>query len=174
VSALFYVPAAVAVASGILVIAARNAMHGLLSLLALLLAIAAMLFSIGAPLAAALQIIVYAGAIMVLFVFAVMILNPGRAEEERERVSLSAWAWIPPAALAGAMLAITVAALVGMESAPAGAAVGPEQVGIALFRPYVVGVEVASVLLLAGLVAALHFRLQAGAREEAHAGRRAR
>jgi NADH-quinone oxidoreductase subunit J len=75
--------------------------------------------------------------------------------------------------LAGAVLALTVAALARSEAAGAGAAVGPKEVGIALFRPYVVGVEIASILLLAGLVAALQLRLQArdGTREEAHAHR---
>ncbi|MBI2877981.1 MAG: NADH-quinone oxidoreductase subunit J [Candidatus Tectomicrobia bacterium] len=156
---LFYASAIVSVIAGILVITRRNAMHALLYLILLFLAIALMLFTLGAPFVAALQIIVYAGAILVLFVFAVMLLNLGPAQEEREREWLSGGIWILPLILAAILLGLTVYAL----SVPAGPGtdllgkpVGPKEVGLSLFQKYVLGVELASLLLLAGLVSAFH------------------
>ncbi|MGE5810236.1 MAG: NADH-quinone oxidoreductase subunit J, partial [Ignavibacteria bacterium] len=71
----FYVPAVIAIISSILVITRVNAVHALLYLIVSLFSVAVVFFTLGSPFAAALEIIIYAGAIMVLFIFAVMLLN---------------------------------------------------------------------------------------------------
>ena len=158
-TALFYVSAAIAIISAAMVVTRTNAAHALIYLVLLFLATASVFLTQGAPLVAALQIVVYAGAIIVLFVFVVMMLNEGRVTEQRERRWIKGRIWILPLVLAAALLAQFVAALTGPGVGQAGAAVGPKAVGISLFTDYLIGVELASMLLLAALVAAFHFGL---------------
>jgi NADH-quinone oxidoreductase subunit J len=73
----FYLAAAIAIYATVRVITNTNPVHALLSLIVSLLAVAMIFFMLGAPFAGALEVIVYAGAIMVLFVFVVMMLNMG-------------------------------------------------------------------------------------------------
>jgi NADH-quinone oxidoreductase subunit J len=158
VSVLFYISGAVSLIGALMVITRRNAMHALVNLIVTFLAIACSFWTLGAPFAAALQIVVYAGAIMVLFVFAVMILN--LSPEAGARGSLVAW--IVPIALALVLLVEIAVVLIGApgvlrQAQHAQVAVGPAAVGESLFTVYALGVEIASVLLLAGLVAAFHY-----------------
>ena len=74
---VFYISAAIAIVSTFLAISRMNAIHALLNLIVSLLAVAVIFFTLGAPFVAALEVIVYAGAIMVVFVFVVMMLNAG-------------------------------------------------------------------------------------------------
>ena len=74
----FYITAIVAIVSTVLTITRLNAVHALLYLIVSLLAVAVVFYTMGAPLVAALEVIIYAGAIMVLFVFVVMMLNLGK------------------------------------------------------------------------------------------------
>ncbi len=153
---VFYISGAVALAATLMVVTRANAVHAALYLLVSLLAVALVFFSLGAPFVAALEIIVYAGAIMVLFVFVIMMLNLGSAGQ-RERDWLSGRAWIGPGALALVLAAELVYVLAGRAGAPAGGqVVGPQVVARSLFGPYVLAVELASFLLLAGLVGAYH------------------
>lgn len=154
---LFYTAAIVSIVCGVLVISRRNPMHALIYLVLLFLAIALMLFTLGAPFVAALQIIIYAGAILVLFVFSIMMLNLGKLQEEREREWQRGTFWIPPLILALILLGLTIYALRGTGAALHGGPVNPKEVGISLYRTYMLGVELASLLLLAGLVSAFHF-----------------
>lgn len=158
-SALFYVSGAVAVISALVVITRRVAMHALINLIVTFLALACVFWTLGAPFAAVLQIVVYAGAIMVLFVFAVMILNMG-PEQSGGRANLLAW--VVPAVLAGILLVEFVVVLIGGKPAENGGVVGPAAVGESLFTVYALGVEIASVMLLAGLVAAFHYGIIPG------------
>ena len=104
-----------------------------------------------------LEIIVYAGAIMVLFVFVVMMLNLGGSEIEQERQWLKPQVWIGPASLSAIMLVVIVYAILGVnDQGIDGTPIGAKEVGITLFGPYVLAVELASMLLLAGLVVAFH------------------
>jgi NADH-quinone oxidoreductase subunit J len=155
---LFYVSAAVAVIATALVVTRRNAAHALLYLVLSLAAVAGMFYTLGAPLAAALEVIVYAGAIMVLFVFAVMVLALGREGEQQESQWLRPRTWLGPAALAAVLLGELIYVLASGAAAAGGTAavVGPQEVGAAMFGPYALGVELASMLLLAGMVAAYH------------------
>lgn len=157
---LFYASAIVSVIAGVLVITRRNPMHALLYLILLFLASALMLSTLGAPFVAVLQVIIYAGAIMVLFVFVIMLLNLGPVQEEREREWLAGGIWIPPLILAAILLGLTAYALyapAGPGPLLPGRAIGPKEVGLSLFQKYMLGVELASLLLLAGLVSAFHF-----------------
>lgn len=154
---MFYVAAVVAILATVRVITNTNPVHALLSLIVSLLAVAVVFFSLGAPFAGILEIIVYAGAIMVLFVFVVMMLNLGDATVAQERAWLRPKVWILPALLALALFAVLLYTLNGMGTNPAGhTVVDAREVGVSLFGPYLLVVELASFLLLAALVAAYH------------------
>jgi NADH-quinone oxidoreductase subunit J len=157
----FYITAIIAVLATIMVIINTNPVHALLNLIVSLLAVALIFFMVGAPFAAMLEIIVYAGAIMVLFVFVVMMLNLGEATVAQERRWLQPGVWVLPGILSAALLALVIYSLAGRVPAPIGAGdVSAKQVGIALFGPYLLAVELASMLLLAALVAAYHLGRQ--------------
>ncbi len=164
---VFYISAAVAVAATVMTITRLNAVHALLYLIVSLLAVAIAFYTLGAPFAAALEVITYAGAIMVLFVFVVMLLNLGRAAIRTERTWLSPASWTGPSILAAILAALLVYLLGQSGAPPAPAAIGPEQVGMALFGPYMLGAELASMVLLGGLVAAYHLGWRRPRRPEA-------
>ena len=154
---LFYLSAAVAVIATLLAITKLNAVHALLYLIVSLMAVAVVFFCLGAPFVAALEVIIYAGAIMVLFVFVIMMLNLGPHATAQERHWLSPAAWIGPSLLGLILLGELVYILAGAAGPLAGVVVvGPKEVGLALFGPYVLSVELASMLLLSGLVGAYH------------------
>lgn len=158
---VFYTAALIAVLATLRVISHHNPIHALLYLVVSLLAIAAVFFSLGAYFAGALEIIVYAGAIMVLFVFVVMMLNLGDSVQQQEKAWLKPSVWIGPGLLSLTLLVVLMIALsrVTDESVTGeitGTMIDAKQVGISLFGPYVLAVELASMLLLAGLVVAFH------------------
>jgi NADH-quinone oxidoreductase subunit J len=155
---VFYLAAAVAVATTFLVITRLDAVHALLYLIVSLLAVALIFFVLGAPFVAALEVIIYAGAIMVLFLFVIMMLNLGGAITQ-ERQWLKPRMWIGPGLLSAILLTLLVPVVFHGESQLATIApVEPKQVGIVLFGPYLVAVQLAAMLLLAGLVGASHLR----------------
>src|SRR5664280_2213392 len=100
----FFAAGAVAVISTVLAITRLNAVHALLYLIVSLLAVAVAFVAMGAPLVAALEVIIYAGAIMVLFVFVVMMLNLGRRAIESERQLLQGKIWVGPAVLSALLI----------------------------------------------------------------------
>ena len=152
----FYTAAAIAVISTVLVVAGTNPVHALLNLVVSLLAVAGIFFVLGAPFAGALEIIVYAGAILVLFIFVVMMLNMGEAVVQQEKLWLTPRAWLAPALLSAVLLAELVNALMANRHAVGVVQISPQQVGAALYGPYLLAVELASMLLLGALVAAYH------------------
>ncbi len=158
----FYIAALVAIISTVMVIVGLNAVHALLYLIVSLLAVALIFFILGAPFAAALEVIIYAGAIMVLFVFVMMMLNLGEAAVVLERQWLTPGMWVGPAILTAILMAELVYMFIQGGNPDSGAGiVDSKQVGIGLFGPYLLGVELASMLLLAGLVGAYHLGRQA-------------
>lgn len=162
---LFYAASAVALVATVMVITARHAVHALLYFIVSLFAVALVFFLLGAPFVAVLELIVYAGAIMVLFVFVVMLLALGPEAAERERTWLRPGMWLGPSLLA-AVLLVQLVALFAARSHPLdGELVGAREVGLVLVGPYVLGVELASMLLLAGLVGAFHLGRRATAGE---------
>jgi len=153
---LFYIAALVALSATILALTRANAAHALIYLIVSLLAVAVLFFLMGAPFAAALEILIYAGAIMVLFVFVIMMLNLGESGESRERSGLHPRNWIIPGIMAALLFVELLYALDQDPALTSGVAVSPKDVGLRLFGPYVLAVELASMLLLAGLVGAYH------------------
>ncbi len=166
---LFYGAAFVAVAATALTVTRTNAAHALIYLIVSLLAVAVIFFVLGAPFAAALQVVIYAGAIMVFFLFVVMMLNLGPSSRARERLWLRPRIWIGPGLLASLLFLAMVYLIAGSQVTTAGVGVSPKDVGMALFGPYLLTVELASILLLAGLVGAYHLgrRYMRARREEA-------
>lgn len=154
---LFYISAIVAVISTVLVVTRKSAVHALLYLIVSLLSVALIFFSLGAPFVAMLEVLIYAGAIMVLFVFVIMMLNLGGEAAKQESQWLSPGIWRGPAILCVLLAAELIYTFTsGQQGLSAATVVTPKQVGIALLGPYVLGVELASMLLLAGLVGAYH------------------
>lgn len=163
--AAFYYMAAASVASAILAVTRKNPVHSVLWVLALFLHVAGIFLLLGAEFLAAVQTIVYAGAILVFYLFVLMLLDLPD-EEARPRFSAH---W-PLAAAGGLGLAVLVclAQLETVDPAVAGmatageplAAEGPplgslSEVGMALFGPFTLPFEIASLVLLAAIVGAV-------------------
>jgi NADH-quinone oxidoreductase subunit J len=166
---LFYITSAVAIFATVMMITRLNAVHGLLYLILSLLSVGVIFFLLGAYFAAVLEVIIYAGAIMVLFVFVIMMLNLGQKTIEQERAWLQPGIWIGPCLLALILFVEMLVVVVLGGNAGTGHVVNAKQVGIALYGPYLLAVELASILLLAGLVGAYHFgkpMLKTNRREE--------
>lgn len=159
--AAFYVAAVVAVVSTLLAITRLVAVHALLYLIVSFLSVAVVFYTMGAPLVATLEVIIYAGAILVLFLFVVMMLNLGTRDREQERQWLSGAAWLGPAILSAILLAEVIYLIVsGATTGTLSATVGPKEVALALYGPYMIGVELASMLLLGAVVGATHLSKQ--------------
>ncbi|MFZ5722830.1 MAG: NADH-quinone oxidoreductase subunit J [Pseudomonadota bacterium] len=152
----FYTSALVAVLATLGVVTGKNPVHALLCLVVSLLAVAMVFFTVGAPFAAALEMIVYAGAILVLFVFVVMMLNLGAETERQERAWLAPGIWWYPAVLCAVLLAQWLLVLPIAPETLDGKVIGAKAVGVALYGPYLLIVELVSMLLLAAMVAAWH------------------
>jgi NADH-quinone oxidoreductase subunit J len=157
---------AIAVAATALVFLQREAVHALLYLIVSLFALAVSMLALGAAFVAALEVIVYAGAIMVLFVFVVMMIGSRSAP-----VGLKAW--IGPALLAAALLALLLYALLGgqagggLQVLTATGEISPKKVGAALLGPYGLASEIAAFLLLSGLVGAFRIGSRTAAEKTA-------
>lgn len=155
--AAFYVAAVIAVITTLLVITRKNAVQALLYLAISLIAVAVIFYDLGAPFIAALEVIVYAGSIIVLFIFVVMMLNLGPRATQAEAQLLQPRMWIGPAILAVVLLGELIYLLtVGTTGASAAHFISPKEVGLALYGPYLIGVELSSMLLMAALVGAYH------------------
>ncbi|MFI5268788.1 MAG: NADH-quinone oxidoreductase subunit J [Chloroflexota bacterium] len=153
---LFGFAAIIAIVATVLAISRSIVMHALLYLIVSLLATAVAIFALGAEFLAALEVIIYAGAIMVLFVFVTMMLNLGDAAQRQEQAWQPGRGWIGPGILAGLLFGefIWIVAEGGLGSHVY--RIAPKAVGTLLMSDYVAGVELASMLLLAGIVAAYH------------------
>lgn len=155
---LFYIAAAVSVLATLRVVTHLHAVHALLYLVISLMALAVIFFLLGAPFAAALEIIIYAGAIMVLFIFVVMLLNQGPLTVQQEQRWLSPGMWVGPSVLALVLLGEVSYIILSGDRVPVDTVyITPKEVGVSLYGPYVIGLELASMLLLPGLIGAYHF-----------------
>lgn len=151
--AVFYVAAVVAVATGVIAVAHRNPVVNVMSLVVTFFCVAVCYALLAAPFLAAAQILVYAGAILVLFLFVVMLLNtplPG-TDQPRNLQRIFGLAAAVLVGLGGAALAL-VAAPGASGPAAEGTAVA---VGRLLVGPHLFAFELVSVLLLAALVGAM-------------------
>lgn len=156
---LFWPLAALLIAGGLATISLRNAVHASLALVGTLLTLALLFVTLSAHFLAAVQVIVYAGAIMVLFLFVIMMLNAAHPENEPDPI-----AWVRPVALAGgSVLAVSLVVsalsfraplpLPAAESALRGGAPGP--IGEVLFTRFLLPFEAVSILLLVAVVGAV-------------------
>jgi NADH-quinone oxidoreductase subunit J len=163
----FYLAGTIAVAATAIAITQRHAVHALIYLILSLLAIAVDFYLLGAPFLAALELIIYAGAIMVLFLFVVMMLNIGERATEVEVSWLTTKVWIAPALLAAVLLGELTYVVRGTNGlAAAGRAISAKEIGVSLFGAYAIGVELSSLLLTAGLVGAYHLGRRIVRKEE--------
>lgn len=157
----FYIASAVAILSTIMVITRFNLIHALLYLVVSFLAVAVVFFTLGAPFMAALEVIVYAGAIVVLIIFVIMMLNLTHEDVQREKDWLKPSLWVGPAILSAVLLAELVYIVTAVEApATATVAVPAKAVGLALYGPYILGVQLCGILLMAGIVGAYHLGRQ--------------
>ncbi|PYM38986.1 MAG: NADH-quinone oxidoreductase subunit J [Candidatus Rokuibacteriota bacterium] len=154
--AAFFVVAAMAVVSALGLVLRRNAIHGALFLIVNLGSIAVLYQTLGAEFLAWAQVIVYAGAIMVLFVFAIMVLIPGKEETGPDPRR----PWRLLALPAGALLFVQLIFVVGRDRGGGGTGISPAGGGVEaiaglLFTRYLFPFELTSVLLLAAMVGVL-------------------
>jgi NADH-quinone oxidoreductase subunit J len=153
----FYVFAVLAVAFSLLVVLKRNPVASAISLVMVFFCFAGIYAALSAHLVAVLQVLVYAGAIMVLFIFVMMMLNLGERSINTERKWFAPGMWKGPAVLAAILIAEVAYLLARSSKVDTGVTVvGPKEVGMALFGPYLIGVQLVAILLLAGMVGAFH------------------
>jgi len=159
----FYGLAAAAIISGLLVITRRNAVHSALALIVTLLSVAGLYLMLYAPFVAGVQIIVYAGGIMVLFLFVIMLVNIERASKERQFNRM----WPVGLVASCALLALFMSAFTKGKSLfpdrplqlPEG--INTQQIAAALYGEagkmgaYTFAFEIASLLLLVAILGAV-------------------
>ncbi|QHS58877.1 NADH-quinone oxidoreductase subunit J [Chitinophaga agri] len=154
---LFYISSGVAVVSTIMVITRYHPIHALIYLVVSFLAISMVFLSLGAPFAAALEVIIYAGAIMVLFIFVVMMLNLGRETAQQEKQWLRPAVWIGPGILTLVLLMeMAILLLQQSQQEVATAVVTPREIAVSLYGEYMIAVELIGFLLTTGIVGAAH------------------
>jgi NADH-quinone oxidoreductase subunit J len=156
-STLFYISSIVAIASTIMVITRYHPVHALLYLAVSFLAVGMIFLSLGAPFVAALEVIVYAGAIIVLFIFVVMMLNLGHETAQQEKEWLKPKVWVVPSILVVILLAEMIVLLfTDRKDIMQVSVVDPRKVALSLYGEYVIAVELTGFLLMAGIVGAAH------------------
>ena len=151
---LFYILAVVAVVATLLAITEKHPVHAIIYLVTSFFSLAVIFFLLAAPLVAMFEIIIYAGAVMVLFMFVIMMLDLGRPEEAR-RPALRRW--LLPLLLGGVILVSLWVLAAGYFGAPAAVnAVTVREFSVTLFRSYGVAVEIISMQLLFAVVGAFY------------------
>ncbi|MCM2359193.1 MAG: NADH-quinone oxidoreductase subunit J [Geobacteraceae bacterium] len=151
---IFYILAAVTVIATLFAITEKHAVHAIVYLVTSFFALAVIFFLLGAPLVAVFEVIIYAGAIMVLFLFVIMMLDLGHPEKAIRPGGRDWW----PALL---LCSVTMGAALALFAAhppvvPAGASFGIRDFAATLFQKYGIAVEVISMQLLFALVGALY------------------
>ncbi len=163
---MFYLLAGLAVAGSVGVVTLRSPVHAAISLLATFLVVAGLFVLRHAEFLAAVQALVYAGGIMVLFLFVIMLVNVKKLKPETAFLSGKAPVAVAAGVLIGGLLALglLLGVLAGGEADPAalravdGEAMGnTEAVGWVLYRTYLVPFEIVSVVLLVAMIGAIIF-----------------
>ena len=153
-SLIFYLLATLLVIASLMVVFLRNVVHCAMALVTALLLISVLFVTLHAPMLGVLQVMVYAGAIMVLFLFVIMFLNPAALEQQRGL-------WWGFGTILGLMLAGALVPLVATNDLPADPVAAtelfgsPEMLAKSLFNDYVLPFEIASVLLLVAIIGAV-------------------
>jgi NADH-quinone oxidoreductase subunit J len=169
--AIFLLFAALALLSAVVVVTHRNPVYSTMSLVVTLVSLAALFVLLGAPFIAALQVLIYTGAILVLFLFVVMLLNIGREEIGTGRVGQKVAAVVGALVFLGMVALLTWRAFGRMDSGP----LTPDLVSLsglaaALFNDYLLTFELVGLLLLVAVIAATVVARKPTAREQADRG----
>jgi NADH-quinone oxidoreductase subunit J len=167
---VFVITGLISIACAIAMLTSTNAVHSALFLVLNFSAVAVLYLLLQAPFLAMIQITVYAGAIMVLFLFVIMLLGAEKGHEERDAIR-----WQRPLALVLGILLFAEAAYVffarGTSAAPAvtsGTELGgPTAIARALFTDYLLPFEITSVLLLVALIGAVVLTFKSRAKDRA-------
>src|ERR1700754_3607736 len=162
---LFILFGAMAIGCALAVVAQRNPLYSAISLIGVFISLACLYVTLAAPFIAAVQVIVYAGAIMVLVVFVIMLLNVEEEEHRRPRLRFL----VPAAvALAGVLIAEVAFILVTVQTSPVVPGSSTSDVGLtqsigsALFTQYLLPFEITSILLLMAIVGAMTLARRGG------------
>lgn len=162
---LFILFGAMAIGCALGVVAQRNPLYSAISLIGVFISLACLYVMLAAPFIAAVQVIVYAGAIMVLVVFVIMLLNVEEEEHRRPRLRFL----VPAAvALAAVLIAEVAFILVSVHEAQVVATSSTSDVGVtqsigsALFTRYLLPFEITSILLLMAIVGAMTLARRGG------------
>jgi len=162
---LFILFGAMAIGCALAVVAQRNPLYSAISLIGVFISLACLYVTLAAPFIAAVQVIVYAGAIMVLVVFVIMLLNVEEEEHRRPRLRFL----VPVAVgLAAVLIAEVAFILVSVQQSPAVAGSSTSDVGLtqsigsALFTRYLLPFEITSILLLMAIVGAMTLARRGG------------
>lgn len=151
---IFYILAVVMVIATIFAVTEKHTVHAIVYLVTSFFALAVLFYLLGAPVVAVFEVIIYAGAIMVLFLFVIMMLDLG-APEQMKGLKLRDW-W-PALALAAMTLAALIALITGRSPLPTGGGgIGAREFSRILFQKYGIAVEIISMQLLFALVGALY------------------
>jgi len=152
---LFLAFGAIALAGAVNLLVQRHPINAALSLIAVMAALAGEYLLLGAEFVAAVQVIVYAGAIMVLFVFVIMLLNAG-VEEETKGSRVALLIGIPGMLLGSLLIAWVVLRHSGTEAVAVGALPGaPRVIGQLLFHEFLLPFEITSILILVAIMGAV-------------------
>ena len=162
---LFILFAGLAIGCGLAVVAQRNPLYSAISLIGVFISLACLYVMLAAPFIAAVQVIVYAGAIMVLVVFVIMLLNVEQEERGRPRLKFL----VPTAVALSAILIAEVAFIlvsvqefrVNPTSAPSNVGL-TQSIGTQLFTRYLLPFEITSILLLMAIVGAMTLARRGG------------
>jgi NADH-quinone oxidoreductase subunit J len=152
---LFFLLSAVVVLSGLAVVALRNPIHSALSLVVNLLAVAALFAMLDAHFLAVVQVIVYAGAIMVLFLFVIMLLNIKIEAAKRYGTAILMSAGVIGALFIGLLVKLFSAGFAGVADPSQELSGGVREIGQILYTKYVFTFEAASLLIIAAIVGAV-------------------
>ncbi|HUM03856.1 MAG TPA: NADH-quinone oxidoreductase subunit J [Terriglobales bacterium] len=154
----FYMLSGLAIIGGLLVITRRNAVHSALALILTLLAVAGLYLMLYAPFVAGVQIIVYAGGIMVLFLFVIMLVSLERTVKERQFNRIWPVGLLASCALLALLLGVYAKGKTLFEGRPAPPLTessNTQQIGLMLYGNYMFAFEVASLLLLVAILGAV-------------------
>ena len=155
---VFFIVALVVIASAVAMLLSQNAVHSVLFLVGNFASVAALYMILGAPFIALAQVTVYAGAIMILFLFVVMLLGaerlPGKEPLRGQRL-LAGVVFVALLVEAGVMVVLRGRAGLGSLTPPTGSFATPADIGMALFTQYSLPFELTSVLLVVAAVGAI-------------------
>ena len=140
-----------------MVITRYHPIHALLYLVVSFLAMAMIFLSLGSPFVAVLEVIIYAGAIMVLFIFVVMMLNLGKETALQEKNWLRPRVWLGPSLMSLILLVEMIVLVLKKNELPMlVSAVDSRKVALSLYGEYIIALELTGFLLMAGIVGAAH------------------